>query len=108
MGSPGSARRVALDLYPAGRTAPFLDFAAPAAPGNVKGSILVPVTADRMLVAATLEYRATAGKQKPERFEGGERDVLLSSLTGGAAEQSGLTLTATQINEEAVETKTIF
>jgi hypothetical protein len=38
-------------------------------------------------------------KQKPEQFEGGEKDVVESSLD----EQLGLKLSATQTNQEAFE-----
>jgi len=41
--------------------------------------------------------------QKPEAFEGGDKDVLLSSLNGGEGEQAGITLTATESYEELVE-----
>ena len=48
-------------------------------PITVKGSILVPVTADKMLVAATLEYRATAGTET-RKVRRRITDVPLSSL----------------------------
>jgi hypothetical protein len=47
---------------------------------------------------------ATAGKQKPEHFEGGEKDVLTNALN----EQVGLSLTSTQTTEEAVEINAFF
>jgi hypothetical protein len=47
-----------------------------------------------MLTTATLKFTATAGKQKPERFEGGEQDGLTNSLS----EQVGLTVGPPQTN----------
>jgi hypothetical protein len=40
---------------------------------------------------------------KPEAFEGGDKDVLLSSLNSGEGEQAGITLTATETHEELAE-----
>jgi len=93
-------RHVALDLYPVGKTGAFLEYTCTgSAPTTLAGSILAPVTAGKMLTTATLKFTATAGKQKPERFEGGEKDVLTNTLN----EQVGLTVTSTQTYEELVE-----
>jgi hypothetical protein len=101
-------KKVALDVYPAGRTGLVVEYAcAWGAPVVVTGSILVPVRAGIMSVTTVLRYRAAAGKQKPERFEGEGADVLLSSLGGGSAVQLGLTMTATQTGEEAVEVNAV-
>ncbi len=93
-------RHVALDLYPVGKTGPFIEYTCAGSPSTtLTGSILAPVSADAMHTTATLKFTATAGKQKPEQFEGGEKDVLTNALN----EQVGLRLTSTQSNEEAVE-----
>jgi alpha-tubulin suppressor-like RCC1 family protein len=93
-------KKVALDLYPVGKTGPIIEYAcAGSAPTTLSGSIIGPVTADKMASTATVKYAATAGKQKPEAFEGGEKNVLTNALN----EQVGLTVTATQTNEEAIE-----
>jgi len=93
-------KKVALDLYPVGRIGPAIEYTcAGSAPTTLSGSIISPVSADKMVSTATVKYAATAGKQKPEGFEGGEKDVLTNTLN----EQVGLTLTATQTNEEAIE-----
>ena len=93
-------RHVALDLYPVGRTGPFIEYTCTgSAPTTLTGSILAPVSANAMHTAATLKFTATAGKQKPEHFERGEKDVLTNALD----EQVGLTLASTQSTEEAVE-----
>jgi hypothetical protein len=93
-------KKVALDLYPVGKAGPFMEYTCTgSAPATLTGSILAPVTADKMLTTATVKYAATAGKQKPEHFEGGEADVLANALK----EQVGLALTSTQTNEEAME-----
>ena len=58
-----------------------------------------------MLLAPTLKYEATSGKQKPEHFDEEPNDVLETSF-GGPFEQTGLTITTTQTNEEEVEVNT--
>ena len=90
----------ALDLYPAGRTGPFLEYGcATTGQAVLDGAVIVPVHAGKMLKTAAFKLAASAGKQKPEAFEGGLREVLTDTL----AEQVGLSLTANQANEEAVE-----
>ena len=61
-----------------------------------------------MRTSPTVLYRAKEGKQIPERFEGGELDVLMVSLSGGEPEQIGLKRAMTQTNEEAVEINPIL
>jgi hypothetical protein len=93
-------QHIALDLYPAGKVGPFLQYACSgSAATTLGGSVLVPVSAGKMLTTAALKYAATAGIQKPERFEGGVPEVLTNSLF----EEVGLTLTSTQTNEEPIE-----
>ncbi len=79
------AGHVALDLYPDGRTGPFLQYTCSGqAATSVTGSVLLPLKADKMEASAKLKLKASKGKQEPEGFEGAERDVLLSSIGGGA------------------------
>jgi streptogramin lyase len=101
-------KKVALDLYPIGKTGPFLEYrCGGAAPITVTGSILVRVTADKMKVSSPLKYRATRSFQEPQHLEGEANDVLTASLNGEALEQLGLTAAFTQVNEEAVEINTV-
>ena len=96
-------KKVALDLFPIGKAGPVMEYTCEgSATTTLVGSVLAPVVAGKMLTTATLKFTATAGKQKPERFEGGEQDVLTSVL----GEQIGLTLPSTQTNEEAIEVNT--
>jgi hypothetical protein len=97
-------KKVALDLYPVGKTGPFLEYSCVGGvPITVTGAVLVPVKADKMLATSTLKYAATKGKQKPEHLEGGPTEVLTAPLNGEAFEQIGETATLAQVNEEAVE-----
>jgi fibronectin type III domain protein len=98
-------RHVALELYPAGHAGPFLEYTcAGSEQTTLDGSVLAPVVAGRMLTSTTFKLAASGGKQKPEGFEGGEQAVLRNSL----GEQVGLTLAATQTNEEATEINPSF
>ncbi|HTR89128.1 MAG TPA: IPT/TIG domain-containing protein, partial [Solirubrobacteraceae bacterium] len=72
----------------------------------VKGSVIVSVSSNEMETAPTLKYSASGGKQSIENLEGEPTDVLETSLNGAAFEQTGLTVTTTQTNEEAVEVNT--
>ena len=90
----------ALELYPDGRSGPFLEYGcATTGQAVLYGAVLAPIHSGKMLKTAAFKLVASAGRQKPESFEGGLREVLTDSL----AEQVGLSLTANQANEEAVE-----
>ncbi len=97
-------QKVALALYPIGKTGAFAEYRCGA--GGLKtitGSVLAPVIVNKMQTTSTMKYAQTAGKQKPDHLEGGPIAVLTTSLPGEPLEQTGLKLSATQVNEEAVE-----
>jgi alpha-tubulin suppressor-like RCC1 family protein len=99
-----TTRKVALDLAPIGKTGPVAGFTCGNTPIEVRGSVIVPVTKDKMLATTTLNYVASKGKQRPERFEGEASDVLEASLSGAPFAQLGLTISkAKQSSEEEVE-----
>jgi hypothetical protein len=99
-----SSKKVALDLYPVGRTGPFLEYrCVGGAPVTVTGSVLVPVKADKMDLTSALKYVARKGRQKPEHLEGEANDVLTASLNGEVFEPVGVTSTVTLVSEEALE-----
>ena len=97
-------KKVALDLFPVGKTGPFLEYTCTeGVPLTVDGSILVPVVVDKMAVTSILKYKQTAGKQKPEHLEGGPKEVLTVTPNGESFEQLGETVSLTETNEEAIE-----
>jgi hypothetical protein len=96
-------RKTAFDLYPAGKTGLFIEFACGALTVAVRGSILVPISSDKMVSSLKLKYKATKGKQQVEHFEGAPNDILESSFKGGPFEQSGQTITTTLTTEEKLE-----
>jgi hypothetical protein len=71
----------------------------------VEGSVIGPFgTVDKMVAANTVKYKATAGKQAPEGFEGGPNDTLLAHF-GTGSEQAGLTGVEKVTNGEKLEIK---
>jgi alpha-tubulin suppressor-like RCC1 family protein len=79
--------------------------------GTVEGSVIAPVKAtnvDQMVPAFGLTYTVKAGKQVPERFQGGEPDTLTTTLISGTektVEQSGLKTKELSKSEEPLEIK---
>ena len=69
--------------------------------------MLNPVKTSKMVLMGTVKYAATAGKQKPEKFDGLPKDVLETSFGDAAFEQSGLKLTTIQTSEEKIEINTV-
>jgi alpha-tubulin suppressor-like RCC1 family protein len=107
-GEPGwenkPKKKVALDLFAETSGQPVLAFTCGAVPVTIRGSLLVKLGAGKMSTTETLKYAGTAGKQKPEKFEGGLKDVLESSFSEGPVEQAALTLTTVRTAEEKIET----
>jgi len=103
-----ATKKVALDLFPVGKTGPFLEYTCTGGvPLTVEGSILVPVAVDKMAATSALKYRATSGKQKPEQLEGGPQDVLTSTPNEETFEQLGEYVTLKETPEESIEINTV-
>jgi Regulator of chromosome condensation (RCC1) repeat len=99
-------KHVANDLFPVGHSGPLLEFSCAGVPVQVRGSVIVKVASGKMLPLTkteTVTFAAAKGKQTPEQFEGGVKDVLESSFGVGAFEQTGLKMTTIQTSEEQLE-----
>ncbi|HME05214.1 MAG TPA: hypothetical protein VKG38_19480 [Solirubrobacteraceae bacterium] len=76
---------------------------------RIEEGVIAPVTPiDKMSATTfTFKFKASAGKQKPPRFEGGGLEALILDETFPAMppEQAGLTGTIKNTNEEAMEIK---
>jgi hypothetical protein len=104
-------KTVGLDLFPtaADKGLYVTFFCPPTLHISVGGSVLVPVTpVDKMLTKLTLKYHAAKGKQNPEKLEGEEKDVLLTTINTKAPEQSGITITSTMTGEEEAEVNAVI
>jgi hypothetical protein len=75
---------------------------------KVRGSVILPVTANAMKLSSTVKFNSYKGKQKPEQFVGGPKEVLECKFASAAYEQCGLMLAMIWTNEEKVEASTIL
>ena len=100
--------KIALDLFPAAEGSPVMEFTCGATAVDVSGSVLVPVTPNKMALSATLKFVGKSGKQKPESFEGMPADVLMVAVGEGAPVQAALTLTTVERNEEKIEINSVI
>jgi hypothetical protein len=108
LGATAKENKIGLDLSPIETSGPVLEFSCGATEVSVRGSVILPQVANKMLLGAKLKFLATRGKQKPEKFVEGAKDVLEASFDKGAYEQIGLAVKVTQINAEAIEINTVF
>jgi hypothetical protein len=106
-GETSKQNKVGLDLLPEAPAGPVTEFSVGGIALVVRGSVIVPVTANKMQLTATLKFAQAKGKQKPERFQGEAKDVLEESVNGSAFEQAGLAFESTQTNEEAIEINSV-
>ena len=102
-GTTAKQNKLGLDLLPQEPGAAVMEFAVAGLAFVVKGSVIVPVTANKMQSTSTVKFAQAKGKQKPEQFEGVPKDVLEMSENGQPFEQDGLALEVDQTNEEAME-----
>ena len=107
LGASSSKNTIGLDLHPAGETSPVMEFSCGGSSVSVQGSVIMPISADKMLPALKLTAKASKGKQAPERFEGGPKDILEESIAGAPFEPIGVTVAITQTNEEDVEVNSV-
>ena len=63
----------------------------------------MPVIAKKMLLSSTLKFKQRNGKQKPEQFEGGLKDVLEMRPNASPFDQAGMAFEALLTNEDAIE-----
>jgi hypothetical protein len=108
-GETAVKNKIASNLYAQGnKGGQIVEFSCGGFVIKVKAEVLFPVSANKMLATATVKFTASKGKQKPEKFEGGPKETLESSFSGGPFEQSGQTITTIQKNATAVEANTVF
>jgi len=98
--------KTALDLFPEGGGG-FIEFnCGGTLTVAVRGSILVPVAADKMSTTVTLKYVGKKGVQKLQDYEEGGvkiKDVLEANFAGAGFVQASQSITSTVTNEEKLE-----
>ena len=107
LGETAAKNKIGLDLFPVGKAGPLMEFSCAGTTVSVQGSVIVPVTANKMLLTVTVKASAAKGKQRPENFVGGSKDVLEEAFNDEVVEQAGLALKTTQTNEEPVEVNSV-
>jgi len=110
-GSPSTKDKIGTVLWPKGGSptsgSEFVEFACGGLTVKVKDSIIAPVPANAMKLAATIKYTASKGVQKPTKFEGGPNTFLESKFSAAPYEQSGQSATTIQTAEEKVEIRSL-
>lgn len=107
LGTTPAANKIAMDLYPAEGSGKAMEFTCGTASEVVRGSVIVPVTANKMTTSYVLAFAESKGKQLPESFLGMPKDVLESSLNGASYLQTGLKAKLTMTTEETVEINSV-
>ena len=99
-------RYVGLDLYPVGKTGTFIEFTCGASktPVVLTGGVIAQLLSDKMVSSEAQKLTEARGKQNPERFLGGEKQVL----TKPAGEQVGLKVSLIEKHEEPLEINAYF
>jgi hypothetical protein len=107
-GATPKLNKIGLDLFPAGHEPFVAEFVCAGVAIQVRGSVIVPVTTNKMLLTSPLKFVQKNGKQKPEQFEGEPKDVLEFSTDRGPFAQAGLFFEAAETNEEPIEINSVF
>lgn len=76
---------------------------------ELKGSVLLPIPANKMLQISTVKFTQSKAEQKPDRFAGGVEDehVLEMNVSHGPFEETGLSLALVQSADEKVEASSV-
>jgi hypothetical protein len=108
LGETAVKNKIGLDLAPEAGVEAVLGFTCGAQAVSIRGSVIVPVTTNKMLLSSNLIYAASAkGKQNPSSFLGSPVDVLEISLDGGVFLQTALKVKLIQAGEEKVEINSV-
>jgi hypothetical protein len=107
LGTTQATNKLAVELH--SESGNIAEFACAGVPVVVKGSVLHPVSTNKMLITATEKFAATKGEQKPDKFVGGPADehILESNNNGGPFEEAGQTITAINTGEEKMEASSV-
>jgi hypothetical protein len=109
LGETAAKNKLAQALGPESPATADAEFECAGLPVIVRGTVLHPVTANKMLRVSTEKFSAKAGEQKPDHFAGGKADELIleSSTAGGKFEEAGQSIIASVEFEEAGELSTV-
>lgn len=103
------ANAVGLGLSPASEGGALIEAVCGSYTVLVSGGVVGYITpVNSMSSTFTLKYKASKGKQSPEGFQGEPAEVLSMAVSGGTAEQAGLSLDGSLVNEEELEINTVI
>jgi YVTN family beta-propeller protein len=106
LGGTSLQDKIGLDLFPVGKTGALIAFNCGSGNVSVEGSVIVPFAkVNKTEHAFTLKAKESKGKQKPEQFVGGPKEVL---VIGPPTEQAGLSALMSLLTEEDIEVNTVF
>lgn len=109
-----ASKKTDVELYPAASVTSglFIEFECTGLVIKVRGHVLVPIKNDKMTQTETLKFKATKGKQKPEKWEESSSPAILESaftnFKNGEYEQAGQTITSTVKTEEKLELNAVI
>jgi hypothetical protein len=96
--------KLALDLFPPAHSGAVAEFICGAASQvTIRGSVITPLRANKMLSTQTLKFKASGTKQKPEGFAESGQDVLEEQLGTGPFAAVGLSLKTNLTGTREVE-----
>jgi alpha-tubulin suppressor-like RCC1 family protein len=99
-----AAKKVLLDLYPDGKAGLLANLECGSSHFEVRGSVLIPITADKMETTGKLKVAASKQTQKPTEYETstGSKvpDFLETSISAGPFEQTGMKIKGAKLTEE--------
>jgi hypothetical protein len=109
LGETHEKDKLAESLAPESPATTDAEFECAGLPIVVRGTVLHPITANKMLQVSTEKFAAKAGEQKPDHFAGGKADELIleSSTAGGKFEEAGQSIIASVEFEEKGEASTV-
>ncbi len=108
IGASSRTNKLALEWH-AHAGSNFAEFTCASLPIVMRGSVLHPLEANKMLSTRTEKLTAAKAEQKPDGFAGEALDahILESSTNGSAFAEFGWTLPASASFEEALEASTV-
>jgi len=106
-GRTSASDKIGLELFAAGNAGALMELSCGITTVTLRGAVIAPVLANKMLTATTLKYSASKGRQRPERFVEEPAAILEASFGGMPFEQAGVSLEATQAGGESVETNSV-
>ena len=105
----GSEPTVGMALAPAPLEQPYMArFHCGEVPVSIAGGVIAPYTTlNKMAASFTVSFKATAGIQTPEAFEGDTAELLSMTIGTSAPERTGLKAADKATNQESLEIKAI-